>query len=117
MILLVSCPYGNLQSSRYTKFYIYIYIIYIYIYINNIFLFVDEAFLSNYANDTALYSIHKNHISNQSVLKQNFICLQKWFYENYMVLNPGKFCYMTFGSKFNNNDLLLEDGTTITSAE
>ena len=87
------------------------------IYINDIFLFVDEAFLSNYADDTALYSIHKNHISNQSVLKRNFICLQKWFYENYMVLNPGKCCYMTFGSKFNNNDLLLEDGTTIPSAE
>ena len=86
------------------------------IYINDIFLFVDEAFLSNYADDTALYSIHKNHISNQSVLKRNFICLQKWFYENYMVLNPGKCCYMTFGSKFN-NDLLLEDGTTIPSAE
>ena len=34
-----------------------------------------------------------------------------------MVLNPGKCCYMTFGSKFNNNDLLLEDGTTIQSAE
>ena len=34
-----------------------------------------------------------------------------------MVLNPGKCCDMTFGSKFNNNDLLLEDGTTIPSAE
>ena len=86
------------------------------IYINDIFLFVDEAFLSNYADDTVLYSIHKNHISNQSVLKQHFICLQKLFYENYMVLNPGKCCYMTFGSKFNNNDL-LEDGTTIPSVE
>ena len=54
---------------------------------------------------------------NQSVLKQNFICLQKWFYENYMVLNPGKCYYITFGSKFNNNVLLLEDGTMIPSAE
>ena len=35
-----------------------------------------------------------------------------------MVLrNPGKCCYMTFGSKFNNNDLLFEDGTTIPSTE
>ena len=35
-----------------------------------------------------------------------------------MFLNPGKCCYMTFGSKFsNNNDLLLEDDTTIPSAE
>ena len=35
------------------------------------FLFVDETFLSNYADDTALYSI-KKHIFNQSVLKKNF---------------------------------------------
>ena len=34
-----------------------------------------------------------------------------------MLLNPGKCCYMTFGSKFNNNDLLPEDGTTLPSAE
>ena len=34
-----------------------------------------------------------------------------------MVLNPGECCYMTLGSKFNNNDLLLEDGTTTPSAE
>ena len=31
------------------------------IYINDIFLFVDEAFLSNNADDTALYSIQKTH--------------------------------------------------------
>ena len=50
--------------------YIYIIYIHIYVYINDIFLFADEAFLSNYPDDTALYSIQKSHISNQSILKK-----------------------------------------------
>ena len=54
--------------------------------INDILFFVDEAFLSNYVDGTALYSVQKNHILNQSVLKKNFIHLQKWFRDNYMVL-------------------------------
>ena len=33
-------------------------------YINSMFLFVDTAFLGNYANDTALYSIQNNPKSN-----------------------------------------------------
>ena len=36
--------------------------------VNGISIFVDEAFLSNYANDTVFYSDKKNHISNQSIL-------------------------------------------------
>ena len=60
--------------------------------INDIFLFVDAAFLSNYAGNIALHSVQKNHIRNQSILKKNFMYLKKWFYDNYMVLNPGK-CY------------------------
>ena len=61
------------------------------VYINDIFFFsffVDEAFLSNYADDTALYSVQRNHILNQSILKKNFMYLQKRFHDNYMVLNP-----------------------------
>ena len=52
---------------------------------------VDEAFLCNYADGTALYSLKKNHILNQSILKKKFMDLQKWFNDNCMVLNPGKF--------------------------
>ena len=52
------------------------------VYINDIFFFVDVIFLSNYADDTALYSVQKTHILNQSVLKKNFTYLQKWFHDN-----------------------------------
>ena len=51
-------------------------------YINGIFFFVYEAFLNNYADDAALYSVQKNHILNQSILKKNFVYLQKWFHDD-----------------------------------
>ena len=42
-------------------------------YINDIFFLVDEAFLDNYAYDTALNSVSKTHILNQSVLKKIYV--------------------------------------------
>ena len=86
------------------------------IYINDVFFFLDEAFLSNYADDTALYSVQKNHILNQSILQKNFMYLQKWFHDNYMVLIPVKH-YMTFGSIVTKNEFVLEDGTIVLSEE
>ena len=68
----------------------YIYI-YIYIYRYRYKYFVDKAFLSSYADATALYSVQKKHILNKFILKKNVMYLQKWFHDNYMVLNPGKF--------------------------
>ena len=65
-------------------------------YINDIFLFVDTAFLGNYG-DTTLYSIQNNPKSNQAIINYNFTTLQKWFYENYFVLNQSKYFYMCLG--------------------
>ena len=85
--------------------------------VNNIFLFPDNVFLSNYADDTTLYSVGENHNTNRNILNKNFLSLQKWFYDNCMVLNPGKCCYMSFGSNLDKSDLILEDRTKIPSAE
>ena len=87
------------------------------IYINDIFLFPNNEYLSNYAYDTTLYSIGENHNTTRNILNKNFLSLQKWFYDNYMVLNPGKCCYMSFGSNPDKSDLILEDSTKIPSAE
>ena len=54
--------------------------------------------LSNYADDTNLYTIGENHNTNRNILNKYFLSLQAWFYNNYMVLNPGKCCYLSFGS-------------------
>ena len=86
-------------------------------YTNDIFCCVDEAFLSNYAVDAALYSVQKNHILNQSILKKTFMYLQKWFHDNYKVLNPGKCCCITFGLNTTKNEFVREDGTIVAPAE
>ena len=112
--------------------------------INDIFLFVDNAQLCNYADDTTLYSTQENHktnrdihkdifaclfsihniisittyyIINRDILNKNFLSLQKWFYDNFMVLNPGKCCFMSLGSNSDKSDLILEDSTKISSSE
>ena len=74
-------------------------------------------YLGNWADETTLYSTGENHNTNRNILNQNLLSLQKWFYENYMVLNPGKCCYMSFGSNPDKSDLILEDSTKIPSAE
>ena len=94
--------YNNLQ-----------YFIYIYIYINDIFRFFDTVFLGNYADNSTLYSIQNNPKSNQAIPNYNFTNLQKWFYENYMVLNLSKCFCMCLGSKSEMNDFILEHRTKI----
>ena len=108
--------YGEKFSQEFLKdlFWVHFYSIYI---LTTFFFFVDEAFLSNYADDTALYSVHKNRVLNQSILRKNFMYLQKWFHDNYMVLNPGKCYYMIFGLNTTKNEFALEDGTIVPSAE
>ena len=86
------------------------------IYINNIFLFPDNGCLTNYADDITLYSIGENH-NNKNILNKKILSLQKCFYNNYMVLSPGKCCYMIFGSNPDKSDLILEESTKIPSAE
>ena len=43
--------------------------------------------------------------------------LQKWFHNNYMVLNPEKCYYMTFGLNTTKNKFVLEDGTIVPFTE
>ena len=85
------------------------------IYINDIF-FVDEAFLNDDADNTALYSVQKNKSSTNLFLR-NFMYLQKWFHGNYMVSNPGKFYYITFELNTIKNEFVLEEGTIAPSAD
>ena len=43
----------------------------------------------------------------------NVIHLQKWFYDSYMVLNPGKCYYMTFGLSNTKNEFAVEHFTIL----
>ena len=66
----------------------------------------------NYANDSTLYTYNKNLEAVICNLRQEFSMLSKWFYDNYIVLNPGKCHFMLFGVKENEQfDLICNDIT------
>ena len=50
------------------------------------------------------------HLEKMKTQAETFffkVSLQKWFYDNYMALNPGKCYYMSSGSNPNKSDLIL----------
>ena len=55
-----------------------------------IYSFLNNTDLCNYADDNTLYTLGKNLGKLKLDLQSNLSILQKWFYENYMILNPGK---------------------------
>mgnify|MGYP001792265277 CR=1 FL=1 len=81
------------------------------IFINDIFKFVHRSCICNYADDNTLYSFGKNFESIYQQLSFDFLSLKNWYYHNYLVLNPDKCYYMTFGIKKDNENLKIEDLT------
>ena len=63
---------------------------------NDLVLFLSETFVSNYADDSNLYSIGKELNIIKEKLRKDFKVVTDWFFENYMSLNPTKCHYMCF---------------------
>ena len=84
------------------------------IFLNDIFFFLKNANLGNYAYDSTLYAYSKNLETVICNLRQEFSILSYWFYDSYMVLNPGKCHFMLLGIKENEqfdpicNDITLK---------
>ena len=84
------------------------------IFLNDIFFFLKNANLGNYADDSTLYAYNKNLETVICNLRQEFSILSYWFYDSYMVLNPGKCHFMLLGIKENEqfdpicNDITLK---------
>ena len=62
------------------------------IFINDIFLFLQKCDLTNYADES-----DKRVSTIINSLRHEFTILSKWFYNNFMVLNPEKFSFMLLG--------------------
>ena len=62
------------------------------IFVDDIFYFIQEVYICNFADDDSLYSIEDNFKEVKMILRKKFELLQVWFYKNHMVLNLGK-CY------------------------
>ena len=85
------------------------------IFLNDIFYFINNGNLWNYADDNTLYSIRKSLNMVKENLNINSLSMRKWFYENHMVLNPGKCYYLVLGNR-SNSDTINLSGTKLASS-
>ena len=67
------------------------------IFINDIFLFLQKRDLANYADDNTMYTSDKRLSTIVDSLRHEFTILSKWFYNDFMVLNPEKCSFMLLG--------------------
>ena len=79
------------------------------IFLNDLFLFVSNASLSNYADDNTLYTFGENLKKIKDNLRNSFDNVHHWFYKNYMVLNAGKCHFMCPGNNAENKALLFHN--------
>ena len=67
------------------------------IFLNDILLSLQKCDLAIYADDSALYTSDKSISNIMNSLSHDFTILSKWFYNNFMVLNPDKCSFMLLG--------------------
>ena len=79
------------------------------IFINDLFLFVSNSYLSNYANDNTLYAFGYNLEEMKNTLRFDFDLVSKWFGKNYMVLNADKYHFMCLGKDTENETFIFNN--------
>ena len=60
--------------------------------------FIEQCTLSNYADDNNLSISTEDKKLVKSMVSSDFMIVENYFFENYMILNPGK-CYFIFIDK------------------
>ena len=88
------------------------------IFLNDIFLFIQESEICNFADDNTLFACDSTLDKVIIKLKADLIRLDKWFSNNSMVANPSKFQLMFLGNKdFNDVSLNVFDKTIVAQKE
>ena len=67
------------------------------IFLNEIFLSIQKCELANYTDDSTLYTSDKSISNIMNSLSHDSTILSKWFYNNFVVLNPDKCSFMLLG--------------------
>ena len=84
------------------------------IFLSDDFFFLKDAYLGNYAYDSTLYAYNEKKLKTVICnLRQEVSILSNWFYDNYLVLNPGRCDFMLFGVKENDQFDLICNGITL----
>ena len=87
------------------------------IFINDLFLFVSNSYLGNYADDNTLYTFRFNLEEIKNTLRFDFDLVSKWFEENYMVLNADKCHFMGLGKDTENETFIFNNSIFNSSNE
>ena len=80
------------------------------IYLNDLFMFVTDCKICNYADDTTIYVCDGNHENVVNEFESENVILLEWFQNCYMKPNGDKCHMMIFGEKINN--LSIKIGST-----
>ena len=76
------------------------------LFINDLVSFAEECILSNYVDDNDLSISGEDIELIKSMLSSDFMIVEDWFFKNYMILNPGKCCFMCIGKNVSDSELL-----------
>ena len=87
------------------------------IYLNDLFMFVKDAEICNYADDTTIYACDSNVESVVKTLESDALKIASWFPNNCMKLNEDKCHLMVFGDKSNEISLNIGRVTIKESTE
>ncbi len=87
------------------------------IYLNDLFMFVKDTQICNYADDTTIYASANNIESVIKTLESDALKITKWFPNNCMKLNEDKCHLMVFGDKSNNVSINIGSVTINESTE
>lgn len=80
------------------------------IFINDIFHFIKDSNLYNYADDNTVSYVHTDPLVLKNVLTNDSLTLVKWFSDNQMQANPDKFQGIAIGQKSKNENLSFNLG-------
>ena len=79
------------------------------LFINDLFLFICFSTFSNYADDNNLFATRTDIQLINQILSSDFRAVNNWFYENFMILNPGKCHFMSIGKDTRDEDVTLKN--------
>ena len=83
------------------------------LFINDLFLFICFSTLSNFADDNNLFATGTDIQLINKTLLSDFRAVSNWFYENFMILNPGKYHFMSIGKDTCDEDVFYYDSLTL----
>ena len=75
-------------------------------FINDLIFFVEICTLSNYADDNNLSISGEDKELIKSMLSSDIVIVEDWFFENYMILNSGKWSFMCISKNETDSELL-----------